>query len=136
MKPTPTYSIRTIVPYPFEEAVQHAKNLLSEEGFGILSEIDVQATLKKKLDVDYPSYVILGACHPESAYKTLQEEKEIGLLLPCNVIVYEEEASVIVAAVRPSVAMGMVANPQLADTARAVEEKLERIIGKLSVSNA
>ena len=136
MKPIPTYSIRTVVPYAFEEAVQHAKDLLAEEGFGILSEIDVQATLKKKLDVDYPSYVILGACHPESAYQTLQEEKEIGLLLPCNVIVYEDDASVIVAAVRPSVAMGMVANPRLADTARAVEEKLGRVIGRLSTPDA
>ncbi len=131
MNTTPTYSIRTIVPYSFEEAVQRAKALLAEEGFGILSEIDVRATLKKKLDVEYPNYLILGACHPESAYQALKEEKEIGLMLPCNVIVYEEGASVVVSAVRPSVAMEMVHNPRLAQTARSVEEKLEKVIDGL-----
>src|SRR4030065_198967 len=90
---------------PFDQAVEKATAALKQEGFGVLTEIDVKATLKKKLDVDFRRYVILGACHPPSAYKALSTELEIGLLLPCNMIVYEtEEGGSVVSAQNPMAA--------------------------------
>jgi uncharacterized protein (DUF302 family) len=84
------YGIRKTLACTYEEAVPRVKEALASQGFGVLTEIDVKATLKKKLDVDFQKYVILGACNPTIAHKTLQAEEEIGLLLPCNVIVYEK----------------------------------------------
>ncbi len=112
----------------FGEAVQKTKDVLVREGFGVLTEIDVKATLKKKLDVEYDNYVILGACNPQFAFKALREEKDIGLLLPCNVVVYEEKGNVFVSAILPTVAMGMVDNPALGDIASTVEDKLKRVV--------
>ena len=85
------YGYKKQVDMSYDAAVQNTRDELQKEGFGILTEIDVKATLKKKLDVDYDKYIILGACNPPFAYKALQAEKEIGLLLPCNVIVYEDQ---------------------------------------------
>ncbi len=116
---------------PYVEAVKKTKAGLAEEGFGILTEIDVKTTLKKKLNVEYDNYIILGACNPPFAYKALQAEKEIGLLLPCNVIVYEDGGKVFASAILPTVAMGMVDQPGLADIAAKVEEKLKKVIAKL-----
>lgn len=115
----------------YEKAVEKAREELKKEGFGVLTEIDVKATLKKKLDVDFEKYLILGACNPSFAYKALQAERDIGLLLPCNVIIYEQEGSVFVSAIVPSVAMGMVKNKQLEIVAGQVEEKLKKVIDNI-----
>jgi uncharacterized protein (DUF302 family) len=112
----------------FKEGVQRTKEALAKEGFGVLTEIDVKETLKKKLAVDYGNYLILGACNPPFALKALQAEKDIGLLLPCNVVVYEDGGETFVSAILPSAAMGMVENPSLADIAKAVEEKLKKVV--------
>lgn len=116
------------VPLPFGEAVAKTKEALATEGFGVLTEIDVKATMKKKLNLDYDNYLILGACNPASAHKALQAEKEVGLLLPCNVIVYESDGAVFVSAILPSAAMSMVENPALASLAGEVEPKLKRVV--------
>ena len=115
------YSIKKQVNYSFTGAVAKTKTILAEEGFGILTEIDVKATLKNKLDVEWDNYVILGVCNPSLAYQALQEEKEIGLFLPCNVIVYEDQGKIFVSAILPTAAMSMLDNPLLADI--AVQDK-------------
>ncbi len=116
----------------FNESVTAVKAALQEEGFGILSEIDVQAKMKQKLNKDMRPYLILGACHPPSAYKAINLETEIGLYLPCNVIIYEDEANVVhVGAVKPSSAMSMFGNPELNELAKNVESMLERVISKV-----
>ncbi len=115
----------------FPKALAAVKKQLAQEGFGVLTEIDVQATLKNKLDIAYGNYVILGACNPPLAYQALQAEKEVGLLLPCNVIVYQENDKTFVSAILPTVAMGMVENPPLADIAKTVEGKLKKVIDAL-----
>jgi len=116
---------------PYEQAVEAAKEALKSEGFGVLTEIDVKATLKKKLDVDFRRYIILGACNPPMAYKALSTELEIGLLLPCNVIVYEEGDGSVVSAIDPIEAMAVVDNPDLKPVAEQVRAKLERVIDSL-----
>jgi len=116
----------------FDEAVEKARAALAAEGFGVLTEIDVRATLKKKLDVDFRRYKILGACHPESAYRALQAEDKIGLMLPCNVVVQERApGEVEVAAIDPVASMAAVDNPGLAEVADAVRAKLRSVIEKL-----
>ena len=122
------YGYKRKVPLPFGEAVEKVREELSKEGFGILTEIDVKATLKKKLGIEYENYLILGACNPPFAQKALKAEKDIGLLLPCNVIVYEEGGEVFVSAVRPTVAMKVVGNPSLAEVGKTVEEKLKKVV--------
>ena len=116
----------------FDEAVEKVRAALAAEGFGVLTEIDVRATLKKKLDVDFRPYKILGACHPESAYRALQLEDKIGLMLPCNVIVQERApGEVEVAAVDPVASMTAVDNAALAEVAEGVRAKLEGVIDNL-----
>ncbi len=115
----------------FEEALRKTKEELQKEGFGVLTEIDVKATLKNKLNVDYDNYLILGACNPSFAYQALQEEKDIGLLLPCNIVVYEQEGKIFVSAIRPTVAMSIVENEKLHSIAAQVEEKLKKVIDSL-----
>lgn len=122
------YGYSKITSHSFEDAVTHVKDELAKEGFGVLTEIDVKATMKKKLNVDYDNYLILGACNPASAHKALQAEKEVGLLLPCNVIVYENEGAVHVSAILPSAAMGVVENNSLAEIAAEVEPKLKKVV--------
>lgn len=122
------YGYKKQINMRFEEAVEKTRAALAEEGFGILTEIDVKATMKNKLDIDYDNYLILGACNPPFAHEALQAEKEIGLLLPCNVIVYEDDGKVFVSAILPTVAMGMVDNQSLADIANTVEEKLKKAV--------
>ncbi|PJC38557.1 ABC transporter ATP-binding protein, partial [Candidatus Peregrinibacteria bacterium CG_4_9_14_0_2_um_filter_38_9] len=102
------YGMRTTIVCSFKEAIEKTKDALTKEGFGILTEIDVRATLKKKLGVDFENYFILGVCNPSFAYEALKAEKEIGLLLPCNVILYGVDGHVVVSAIQPSVAMNMV----------------------------
>jgi len=115
----------------FAEAVEKVKEELKNERFGILTEIDVKATLKKKLDVEYDDYVILGACNPPFAYKALQAEKDIGLLLPCNIIIYSDTGKTFVSAILPTEAMSMVHNQQLSDIALSVEQKIKTVIDKI-----
>ncbi len=122
------YGYKREIQLSFKEAVEKTKDELMKEEFGVLTEIDVKATLKKKLDVDYDEYLILGACNPPFALKALQAEKDIGLLLPCNVIVFEEGGGVFVSAILPTVAMGVVDAPSLADVAQTVEKKLKKVI--------
>lgn len=116
----------------FDEAVEKVRAALAAEGFGILTEIDVRATLKKKLGADFRPYKILGACHPESAYRALQAEDKIGLMLPCNVVVQERApGEVEVAAVDPVASMTAVDNAALAEVAEGVRAKLKNVIEKL-----
>lgn len=122
---TAHYGYSRIVNLTYEEALSKVTATLKEQGFGILTEIDIQATLEEKLGVESRPYKILGACNPPFAHKALQAEEEIGLLLPCNVIVYINGAGeTVVSALDPVVAMQVVNNPALAEVAEAVREKL------------
>jgi uncharacterized protein (DUF302 family) len=123
------FSTRMNVDY--EQAVQAARAALQEEGFGVLTEIDVKATVKQKLDKDFRRYVILGACNPPLAHRALEADPSVGLLLPCNVIVYEEDAGSVVAAVDPLTLLGVLDNPALRDVAQEANSRLRRVIEKL-----
>jgi len=126
------YYFKTAVDMPYEQAVEKVREALAQEGFGVLTEIDVKATLKKKLNVEFKPYVILGACNPPLAYKTLQVEEQIGLMLPCNVVVQEAaDGGSVVAALNPLVAMESVGNPALEAVAKEVTGKLKRVIQSL-----
>jgi uncharacterized protein (DUF302 family) len=114
---------------PFEEAIQHVTAELKKEGFGVLTEIDVKATLKKKLDVDFRNYRILGSCNPPFAYQALQAEPHIGLMLPCNVVVQEDEnGQTIVSAIDPLASMQAVENETLGEVAEQVKAKLQKVV--------
>lgn len=115
----------------FVDAIEMTKEALATEGFGILTEIDVKATFRKKLNREYDNYVILGACNPVLAFEALTAEKDIGLLLPCNVVVYEQEGAVWVSAVVPSVAMGFIKNTLLAPIVDQVAVKLQKVVDAL-----
>ena len=122
------YGYKRQVKGPYDEVVTKVKAELKKEGFGIMSEIDVKTTIKDKLGADFDNYVILGACNPPFAFKALQAEREIGLLMPCNVIVYEDKGKVFVASIRPTVSMSMVSNQGLASVAIEVENKLKKAV--------
>ena len=127
-----SYYFSTTVDCSFDEAVSRATEELQKNGFGVLSEINVQEALKKKLGVDIKRYLILGACNPPYAYEALQLEEKIGTMLPCNVIVLEkEDGRIEVAAVDPKASMQAIANPGLHDIARDVREKLQKVIAAL-----
>jgi uncharacterized protein (DUF302 family) len=127
-----TYYINKVLDIPFADALLKVTEELKKEGFGILTEIDVKATLKKKLDVDFRNYRILGACNPPLAYRALQEEPKIGTMLPCNVIVEEVgEGKVEVSAVDPLASMQAVNNPKLWEIAEQVQRKLREVIQHL-----
>ena len=115
----------------FEKVIEKTKEELKKEGFGVLTEIDIKTTLKKKIDVNMDNYTILGACHPPSAYQSIQSEIEIGLMLPCNVIVYQKNGEVFVSAIMPSVAMGMIENENLGAVASDIELRLKTVIDNL-----
>ena len=125
------YGYKKQVKTTYKNTIEKTKQELQKEGFGVLTEIDIKTTLKNKLDVDYENYIILGACNPSFAYRALQAEKDIGLLLPCNVIVYEEDGNTYVSAILPTVAMNMVENENLQDIAEQVEEKLKKVIDSI-----
>jgi uncharacterized protein (DUF302 family) len=125
------YGYKRRVMIPYQEAIDRTREELNKEGFGVLTEIDVKATLKKKLNVDYDNYIILGACNPQFAYQALKAEKDIGLLLPCNIIIYDTNGQTLVSAIKPTVAMNMVENEALRITATQVEEKLEKVIDSI-----
>ncbi len=126
------YYFNTSLNLSFEEALERVTEELKKEGFGVLTEIDVKGTLKKKLDVDFRNYRILGACNPPSAYKALQSEKNIGLMLPCNVIVQEmEDERIEVAAIDPVASMMAVDNPGLEEVALDIQARMKRAIENL-----
>ncbi len=113
----------------FDEAISRVTEGLKKEGFGIMTEIDVKEALKKKLDVDFRKYRILGACNPSFAYKALQAEDKIGTMLPCNVIVQESsEGKVEIAAIDPIASMQAIKNPSLSSVAGQVQAKLKKVI--------
>lgn len=125
-----TYALKISVSLDQETAIQRVREALAAEGFGVLTEIDMQATMKAKLDEDMPPYVILGACNPPIAHAALMHDTDIGLLLPCNVIVYQGESpeETVVAAIDPVVQLGVTANPEVAPMAAEVREKLARVL--------
>lgn len=127
-----SYGFSKKVDVSFEEAIKNVTEALKEKGFGILTEIDVKETFKNKLDVDFKPYKILGACNPPFAYKSLQQEEQIGLMLPCNIIVYiNDNDETIVAAVDPIALMKAVENEKLGEIAKTVQEMLESVIQHL-----
>jgi uncharacterized protein (DUF302 family) len=127
-----TYHFSTTLHIPFTAAINRVTEELQKEGFGILTEIDVQQTLKKKLDVDFRPYRILGACNPPFAYQALQVEDKIGTMLPCNVIVQEiGDGEIEVSAVDPVASMIAIENPTLGAVANAVQAKLRKVIESL-----
>ena len=116
----------------YDDAVAKATELLADEGFGVLTEIDVKATLKKKINVDFRRYVILGACNPQLAYQAMTGEPFIGVLLPCNVVVMEREGGgSIVSAFKPTAGFSLVDNPDVAPIAEDVEDRLRRVLDRL-----
>lgn len=125
---TTPYGISISTTLPWAEAVTRVKEELAKEGFGVLSEIDIAATLKKKLDVDLPKHVILGACNPPLAHRALLAEPEIGLLLPCNVVVREGGEGCIVSAMDPVEALSLAENEELAPVAGDVRARLARVL--------
>ena len=127
---TTRYGISATVEQPFARAVELTREELAKEGFGVLSEIDIAGALKKKLDIDFRPYVILGACNPPLANQALQAERDIGLLLPCNVIVYEadEEGTSVVAAMDPVEALSLTGNAAIRPLAEEVKERLHRVL--------
>jgi len=112
---------------PFEEVIAVVTEELKKEGFGILTRIDVQEKFKEKLGIDFKKYVILGVCNPASAHKAIVAEENIGLMLPCNVIVYEKEDKTVVSIIKPTVAMRMIENEELKQIATQVETKLKNV---------
>ncbi len=125
------YGLSKELDMPYDDALERVKDALKSEGFGVLTEIDVQDTLKQKLQVDFRRYQIIGACNPALAHKALQAELQVGLLLPCNVIVYEEDGGTTVAAFDPVAAMGLAQNAALEDVARDAKERLKRALESL-----
>lgn len=127
-----SYHFSKTLELSFDEAIEKTTAALKEEGFGVLSDIDIKETLKKKLDVDFRNYRILGACNPPNAYKALQAEEHIGLMLPCNVIVQEHKnGKVEVSAVDPVASMQAVSNDSLGEVAKDVRNMLKKVIDSL-----
>ncbi|MQY65732.1 MAG: DUF302 domain-containing protein [Clostridia bacterium] len=125
------YGFTKEVKLPFEEVIAVVTEELKKEGFGILTRIDVQEKFKEKLGIDFKKYVILGACNPASAHKAIVAEENIGLMLPCNVIVYEKEDKTVVSIIKPTVAMRMIENEELKQIATQVETKLKNVFDSI-----
>lgn len=130
------YGLSTPVPWPQDEAIERVTAALKEEGFGILTTIDVQATLKEKLGVDTDPYIILGSCNPQLAHQALEAEPEIGLLLPCNVIVYKANGDTTVAVMDPQAALALTGNAAVEPLAREAKARLERVVNRLAETTA
>lgn len=124
--------LRVKVALPYAEAVERAVAALKAEGFGVLTTIDVKQTMKEKLNEEYRPYVILGACNPPLAHRALGVTPEVGLLLPCNVVVYEEEDGCVVSAMDPQAAMQMVSHPELEAVATEARAKLVRVLQQIA----
>lgn len=126
-----SYGYHRVLDTPWGTAVQRAKDALSAEGFGVLCEIDISQKLREKLGIDFYRYLILGACNPPLAYQALQKEADLGLLLPCNVVVYESEGRTVVSAIDAEKMLSIVGSPQLETIAKQVNEKLRRVIDSI-----
>jgi uncharacterized protein (DUF302 family) len=127
------YALSTVLNTSYEEAIFRVTDALKEEGFGVLTEIDVKSTLKKKLDVDFRKYMILGVCNPPYAFRTLQTDLDVGLLLPCNVIVYEtDDKKAYISALNPISALEVIKSQELRKIAVEVSEKLKRVVEKVA----
>ncbi len=127
-QPKTEIGIKVELPVPYERAIEKTTLALKQEGFGVLTEIDVKATLKKKIDVDFRRYVILGACNPPLAHRALSADLDVGLLLPCNVVVYQvEENKSMVGLVDPIAMLGVLTSPELAPIAEEARARLERV---------
>jgi len=122
------YGFSKTTDYGFDQAVEKVTEELKKEGFGVLTSIDVRETLKKKINVDFKKYVILGACNPPLAHQALQAEDELGLLLPCNVAVYEKDQKTVVSVFDPAIMDHLVDNPNIKLVAEEVKKKLERVL--------
>ncbi len=125
------YSFSRILSLTYEEAVPKVKEALKSEGFGVLTEIDVKKTMKEKLDKDFRRYIILGACNPPLAHQVLEAEPEVGIFLPCNVLVYEEGNKTVVSAMDPEAAMVLVKNERVNEVAKQVRRKMEKVLNIL-----
>jgi uncharacterized protein (DUF302 family) len=128
------YTLSTITELGFADAVTRVREELANEGFGVLCEIDVQATLKQKLGIDREPYLILGACNPPLAHAALDAEPELGVLLPCNVVVYEQQGRVHIAAVDAEQMLSIVGNDELAGTAGEVKRRLSDVVDRAARS--
>lgn len=127
------YGFGTTVRLPYAAAIEKTKAALKQEGFGVLTEIDVKATLKEKIGAEFEPYVILGACNPQLAHRALQVEHEIGLLLPCNVVVHaHSKGESVVSVMDPQAALGVVGNDAIGPIAGEARERLERVIAALA----
>jgi uncharacterized protein (DUF302 family) len=126
------YGFGLKVNLPYAEAVERTKAALKEQGFGVLTEVDIKQTMKEKRGIDFRPYIILGACNPSLAEQALAAELDLGLLLPCNVIVYETEGGSIVQAMDPEPVLGLVSNPRLEPIAREVKARLQAALTGLS----
>jgi len=116
----------------FEEALDTVTNELKKEGFGILTQINIADKFKEKLGIDFKKYTILGACNPPSAHKAILVEENIGLMLPCNVIIYERQNKIVVSIIKPTVAMKMIGNVELEQIASTIEKKLKKVFDSIS----
>ena len=116
----------------FEETLDNVSNELKKEGFGILTQINVTEKFKEKLDIDFKKYIILGACNPPSAHKAIVIEENIGLMLPCNVVIYERKNKTVVSIIKPKVAMKMIGNVELDKIASTIEKKLKKVFDSIS----
>lgn len=126
-----SYGFRKEISLPFQRAEAVVTDELKKRGFGILTRIDVKEKFREKLGIDFPNYIILGACNPPLAHQAILAEEDIGLLLPCNVVVYEKEGKTILDIIKPSTAMGMVDNPGLKQTALEVETELKQVFDSI-----
>lgn len=126
------YGFGTKVNMPYQEAVEKTRAALKEQGFGVLTEIDIKQTMKEKRGVDFRPYVILGACNPPLAERALAAELDLGLLLPCNVVVYETEGGSMVQAMDPEPVLGLVQNPELEPIAAEVKQRLQKALDSLN----
>ncbi len=125
------YGLTRQLSVPYDDAVGRVKEALKEEGFGVLTEIDVKETIRQKLGKEFRKYGIIGACNPPLAHRALEAELQVGLLLPCNVIVYEDGDSTTVAAFDPEAAMGLANNPALEEVAKEAKARLKRALERL-----
>ena len=129
-----SYTLSTTTPHPFDAAVARVREELADEGFGVLCEVDVQATLKNKLGVDREPYLILGACNPQLAHGALNAESELGVLLPCNVVIYREDGETHISAVNAEQMLSLVGNDELSETAAEVCRRLASVVERVAGS--
>jgi uncharacterized protein (DUF302 family) len=129
-----SYGFGVKINLPYAQAIESVKAALKEQGFGVLTEIDVKRTMKEKRQIDFRPYVILGACNPVLAERALEAELDLGLLLPCNVVVYEDDGGSVVEVMDPEPVLGMIGNPKLDPIAREVKQRLEKALDQLATA--